>query len=648
MTTVVKTRALIVAVVGSASAALALAAMQMPLHEVRTLALLAAAAAASERFTIPADASSLHPLDAHGFSFSVAVHIAAILILGPWAAAIIAAFGVVAADSYARAPAERVAYNASVFALGAVSGGLVFQALGGTPGQLGLPSDFVPLAGLVVATYAVNTLCIGAIVAATRGTALWSLQLQKLRAELPTNAAEASLGVVVALFVLYDAWALVAIVPLGIAVYLSRARLATLRRETGHALETFANIVDERDPYTYRHSARVAEHIRRLASALGLASTEVATLRWAGRLHDLGKISVDASVLRKDEPLDEDEWSAMRLHPRLSARLLRRFRFAAREAQAVEYHHERVDGHGYYGVDAREIPLAAHFIIVADSFDAMTTDRPYRRALRKDQALEEIEAKLGTQFHPAVGKAFVALQRGENPIGVLSAAERAELRHLGTRGPRDSRSPIRAVRERPDLVGLTGVVAALSVLGFGGGVFATIPLALGLLATFVFVIGLWRAERLGAELEAIAGSEPGAVPKFDRLVARLVEASDLRWAALVRWGDGDVTPGLERLWNGGPHVPTESALTSWLIREAETRAELISASGSELGCPGAYAAVPLRRDGAPAGFLALGFGRISPPHVRLGLVQAAPRLAEALLEAGPARNAERRRLAVAS
>src|SRR5207253_4869818 len=159
---------------------------------------------------------------------------------------------------------------------------------------------------------------------------------------------------------------------------------------------------------------------KELGAALRLPATEVARLRWAGRLHDLGKICVDRSVLMKPGRLDDEEWAAMSRHPRLSARLLRRFRFAVEEARAVEYHHERFDGRGYYGIPTEELPLASHFLIVADSFDAMVSDRPYRPGLSKDEALVEIERHIGSQFHPAVAKAFVAVQRGLEPYSALT------------------------------------------------------------------------------------------------------------------------------------------------------------------------------------------------------------------------------------
>src|SRR5207244_11106926 len=97
-----------------------------------------------------------------------------------------------------------------------------------------------------------------------------------------------------------------------------------------------------------------------------------------GRLHGLGKVPVEASRLRKRGRLAGAEWAAMRRHPRLSARLLQRFEFVAPQARAVELHHERMDGAGYYGVGGDELPLASHFLICADSFAAMSPERSYR------------------------------------------------------------------------------------------------------------------------------------------------------------------------------------------------------------------------------------------------------------------------------
>jgi putative nucleotidyltransferase with HDIG domain len=428
-----KARALIIGTVALGSGVLAVAAVEVAAVPLATIALLAAAAVVTELVVVPSDEESLDALDAHAFSFSTGVHVAAVLILGPWAAALVAAFGVLAVDGLRGAKLRQVGYNASVFVLASVGGYGAFTLLGGAAGALELPADFPALAALAATYYTVSTLLVSSVIALSSRTSVWPLARQALSTAAPSAAGEIGLGVALALFAFSEPWAIVVLAPLVLAVYLAHARLAELRRGTARALETFANVVDERDPYTYEHSARVAEYVRELGEALGLPSSEVAKLRRAGRLHDLGKIAVETASLRKDEQLSEEEWVAMRRHPRLSAHLLRDFRFAADEGAAVEYHHERFDGRGYYGAQPDDIPLAAHFLIVADSYDAMTSDRPYRRALPREQALAELEAGAGTQFHPAVAKAFVALQRGLDPFAALTPAERDELGRLSPR-----------------------------------------------------------------------------------------------------------------------------------------------------------------------------------------------------------------------
>jgi putative nucleotidyltransferase with HDIG domain len=313
----------------------------------RTLALLGAAVIVTELFQVSGDERSPDPVDVHQFSFSSAVHIATIVVLGPWAGALVGAFGVLIVDHLGRSPWRRVLFNASVFALSTLAAGYVFVAAGGTVGAIRLPHDLPALCALGIAYGILNSLLVSGIVSLTGGTRLAPLVWASVRTEVSPKAAEAGLGAAIAVFALRDAWDVVVLVPLLVAVYQGHARLAQLRRETARALETFANVVDERDRSTFQHSARVANYVEELAHALALPAPTVARLRWAGRLHDLGKITVDAGILRSSDRLDTAGWAAMRRHPRLSARLLRRFRFAAEEALAVEYHHERFDGGGY-------------------------------------------------------------------------------------------------------------------------------------------------------------------------------------------------------------------------------------------------------------------------------------------------------------
>ena len=512
------------------------------------------------------------PIHGDRFRLACAVQIGAVIILGPWCGALVAAVGTVAGGLFHAIGLRRVVYDATAYAGAACVGGLVFQLAGGDVGQLQLLDDLIALVALSLAYLTVRALLLDVVFAR-----------EIFDPRLVSSAGETGLAAALALLSIGHPWNVVVLVPLAITLHQSQLRLRSLQRETLRALETFANIVDERDPSTYRHSLRVAGYVDGLARALRLPFSDIDRLRWAGRLHDLGKVAVDASLLRKRGGLDGAEWAAMRRHPRLSARLLQRFEFVAPQARAVELHHERVDGTGYYGVSGDDLPLASHFLIVADSFDAMTTDRPYRRGLSHNEALLEIERNAGTQFHPLVAKAFVAVQRGLDPAAVLSAEELGEIRRAST--PYRSRiAGVGEVKERPELLVLGGVVLALAGLGFdqmwlaiaGGGV------AVGGLALRALV--QIRAGRVAAALHRALGANDERTNVFRRVAGAMSGAWHHTWAGLVSWDEDGLGGSLDA--TSGADGPTEATLMSWLVREAESGRDAIVAPGTDLGVDG--------------------------------------------------------------
>jgi putative nucleotidyltransferase with HDIG domain len=571
------------------------------------LALFLAAAILVELFEEPERERSREPVEGERLRLATAVQVAALLVLGPWAGMLVAAAGTLAGAAFRGVQARAAAYTASANALAALAGGIAFHVAGGEPGSLKLLDDLVPVVLLGVAYLTVRALLIDVL-----------LKREAFEPSLTLAAGEVALGAAVALLSYGHAWNVVVLVPVAIAVQHGQLRVNRLQRETLRALETFANIVDERDPSTYRHSIRVAASIDRLARALELPFSDIDRLRWAGRLHDLGKVAVDSNVLRKPGRLDGAEWASMRRHPRLSARLLQRFEFVATQARAVELHHERMDGAGYYGVAADDLPLASHFLIVADSFDAMTTDRPYRRGLTHEEALAEIERNMGSQFHPVVAKAFVAVERGLDPQEVLTPEELAQIRGASASTRLGVVPGGRDLRERPELLALVGVALALVGLGFDqrwlaivGGVVAGVGVLLRLLAR-------GRSERLIDSLRR-ALHAPSRPALFDAVVDGLDRAWPVSHACLVSW-DEDGLGGRIELSRG--EGPPEAALMSWLVREAESGADVIVAPGAELGRDGIALALPLRRDTSVlGGFLVVAGDRLPPRHVELAVLE---------------------------
>jgi putative nucleotidyltransferase with HDIG domain len=187
-------------------------------------------------------------------------------------------------------------------------------------------------------------------------------------------------------------------------------------------LSTLSRAIEARDPYTRGHSTRVTDLAEAVARQLGWGDDRIASLRIGGPLHDIGKLAVSDEVLCKKGRLDDCELAQIREHPKIGAKLL--FRIAAlREAiPYVLFHHERWDGTGYpSGKAGEEIPVEARVLAIADAFDAMTSDRPYRRALTREQALAEVERCAGTQFDPGIARVFLKVF-GETAADELPAA----------------------------------------------------------------------------------------------------------------------------------------------------------------------------------------------------------------------------------
>ena len=163
-----------------------------------------------------------------------------------------------------------------------------------------------------------------------------------------------------------------------------------------NSLLALANALEARDVYTRGHSDRVAATARGLALASGLTSPVAETVAQAGRLHDLGKIGVPERVLAKSGPLSDEEWAVMRLHPLTGAQILAPLEFFGDGMLIVRHHHERIDGSGYPdGLRGAAIPLGSRIVAVADVYDALTSDRAYRRRLSHTTALEQLHCEAG-------------------------------------------------------------------------------------------------------------------------------------------------------------------------------------------------------------------------------------------------------------
>ncbi|MFQ5594312.1 MAG: HD-GYP domain-containing protein, partial [Anaerolineae bacterium] len=188
---------------------------------------------------------------------------------------------------------------------------------------------------------------------------------------------------------------------------------ADLRHRTIDALMAFANSIDARDPSTYQHSQRVAKLAKAVAEQMDLPPDDAETIHLAARIHDLGKVGIPDAILFNPGDLSNGEYDTIKEHPIISANIVESFALFDEGRDMIKHHHERHNGKGYPDrLAAEEIPLGARIIAVADAYDAMTSDRPYRAGLSHEVAVQRIIEERGEQFDPQVVDAFLEVVGG--------------------------------------------------------------------------------------------------------------------------------------------------------------------------------------------------------------------------------------------
>jgi HD-GYP domain-containing protein (c-di-GMP phosphodiesterase class II) len=344
-------------------------------------------------------------------SLSFPLHYAAAVLFGPATAAVIAATSLLCSDGvFRRRPLGKTLFNAASFAVSAAMCGVVFQVLQTGKG-VSLTHDALALVAAALAYLIVNDTLV-AIVVRLMGGAFINEWLSAFRDVGIPYVSMAPLGALLAYTYQSSPWTLLYYLPLVLVIYNGFKLFVTLQRETDEALVALADSIDKRDQYTYQHSARVAACSGQIAQHMGMAAEDIEVLVAAARVHDLGKIASDNRILLKRTTLSDEERRLIATHPADGADLAGKFSMFRKGSSCIRHHHERWDGAGYPdGLKGKAIPLGARVIAVADAYDAMTSDRPYRKALPYETAIAELQRGAGTQFDPDVVQAFVTQQR---------------------------------------------------------------------------------------------------------------------------------------------------------------------------------------------------------------------------------------------
>ena len=182
-------------------------------------------------------------------------------------------------------------------------------------------------------------------------------------------------------------------------------------------VQALVGAIDAKDAYTYNHSDRAKKYAGKIASKINLPNAIVSSIEYAALMHDIGKIGIPDGILLKKERLTKEEMNFIRQHPSIGYKILSPVKFLASVAPIVLYHHEWFNGSGYpEGLSKEEIPLGARIVAVIDAYDAMTSDRPYRKALPVDVALEQLKIGAGKQFDPKIVDIFTSVVKEEQLV----------------------------------------------------------------------------------------------------------------------------------------------------------------------------------------------------------------------------------------
>ena len=390
----------------------------------------------------------------HG-SVAFVSHLAAIVVLGPVGGALVASSSMAVAQVWLKRSPIKVLFNVAQIALSTVLSGILYLKAGGHVRPVALlDQDLVAYGVLVVTYFALNSAAVSGVVAISQGVgfgATWRGQLMKAAGY---DLVASALGLLVAWMYLRFGFLSILAVTLPILAlrqaYRDNLDLKKanndLERQHRELLDYTVKQIEARDPYTSGHSRRVAEYAKIIAQEAGLTAHEVQDVATAALLHDVGKVYHEfGSVLQKEGRLTPEEKVLLQSHPVRSAELIGTISNLQGSVQlAVRHHHENFDGSGYPdGLVGEDIPVGSRIIMIADTLDAMTTDRPYRKALPFERVLEEMRKYAGRQFDPQLSRvvATSALIRrlvgvgSQSPVGqvspILDRAGFARTRRVG-------------------------------------------------------------------------------------------------------------------------------------------------------------------------------------------------------------------------
>ncbi len=347
-------------------------------------------------------------------SVSFCVIYAVLLIHGPGVASLAAAMGALVGNRPGT-PWYRIAFNFAQLSLSAGIAGMVFLWAGGEVGHLKVLPHMLPILAGALSYFFVNSILIAIAAGLSQDLSPVDIWVSRIGSVVVNYLVLIPLGVLIAILFLRDgiAGVLLLVVPLALARF-SFQQYVDMRNVYLDTIRAIAATVDAKDSYTRGHSERVRGHSVAIAKEMGLPEGEQEIIEYMALLHDTGKIGISEAILNKNCCLTEEEYKLVQEHPLIGAQIVSEIGRFKETSAIVRHHHEHYDGGGYPdGLAGEEIPLGARIITVADAYDAMTSERPYRGPRTNEEALAEIQANAGRQFDPEVVRAFMRVMERE-------------------------------------------------------------------------------------------------------------------------------------------------------------------------------------------------------------------------------------------
>lgn len=365
-----------------------------------------------------------------GLSVGFAIGLAAILVFGlpetAWIASIGTMLRVIKKDGKRyhifNTPFYKTLFNGANTILSAGIGSFCYEALGGVPGYINIETIVIPIIASILSCILVNATIISILMHFITGETFFSIWYNNIIWVIKDYFAVAPLAVIMAIaYVNYGVLGVLLFFgPLLYARYAFKLYL-DMRKIYIDTVKSLSQAIEAKDPYTMGHSMRVGEYACALARKLGLSGRKVENIKIAAILHDIGKIGVEENILNKPGRLTEEEFDKIKNHPEIGIRIIKGIDALETVSKIILHHHERYDGTGYpEGLKSDDIVLEAQILSLADVFDALTSERPYRRAMTLEEALKILDEGKGSQFEPKLADTFIKLIKENKELRELA------------------------------------------------------------------------------------------------------------------------------------------------------------------------------------------------------------------------------------